>query len=115
MQDVIDESRKIVVDRDGSLVLAERCVAQKSLIDGGEQERSVGKELLSMLAREDRRRAGESDDQVWLGAIGERGSDVVDDRLLGRADESGRADDDLNDIHGLPMRWSRSTRKLPVK
>ena len=100
LQDVIDESRKIVRDRDGGLVLAKRRVAKKSLIDRREQERCVGKEFLSMLAREDRRRAGDSHDELRLGTIGERGSDVVDDRLFGRADKSCRADDDLNDVHG---------------
>ena len=49
--------RIIVDDRDGGLVLAKWRVAQKSLIDGREQERRVGKELLSILAREYRRRA----------------------------------------------------------
>ena len=53
-----------------------------------------------MLAREDRRRAGDSHDELWLGTIGERGSDVVDDRLFRRADKSCRTDDDLNDVHG---------------
>ena len=67
LQDVIDESRKIVGDRDGSLVLSKRRVAKKSSIDRREQQRRVGKELLSMLAREDRRRAGDSHNQVWLG------------------------------------------------
>ena len=31
-----------------------------------------------------------------------RRMDVIDDRLLGRADEPLRAHDDLNDIHRLP-------------
>ena len=70
------------------------------LIDGREQERRVGKELLSMLAREDRRRAGDRHNQVRLGTIGEGGSDVVDDRLFRRADKPCRTDDDLNDVHG---------------
>ena len=102
LQDVIDQPRKIVGDRDGGLVLAKRRVAQKSLIDGREQERRVGKELLAILAREDRRGAGDRHDEVRLGTIGEGGSDVVDDRLFGRADKPGRADDDLDDVHGCP-------------
>ncbi len=98
-QGVIDESGKIVDDRNGSLVLAERCIAKKSLIDGRQQERDVGKKLLSMPAREDRRRAGDSDNEIWFGTIGERRADVVDDCLIRRADESCRSDDDLNDVH----------------
>ena len=99
LQDVIDEPRKVVGDRDGGLVLAKRRVAEKSLIDGREQERRVGKELLSILAREYRRRAGDSHDEVWLRTIGEGGSDVVDDRLFRRADKPCRTHDDLNDVH----------------
>ena len=71
------------------------------LIDGREQERRVGKELLSILAREDRGGAGDRDDQVRLGTIGEGGSDVVDDRLFWRADKPCRTHDDLDDVHGL--------------
>ena len=92
--------RKIVDDRDSGLVLAKRRVAEISLIDGREQERRVGKELLSILAREDRRGAGDRHDQVRLGTIGEGGSDVVDDRLFRRADKPCRAHDDLDDVHG---------------
>ena len=84
LQDVIDEPGKIVVDCDGGLVLAKRRVAQISLIDRCEQERCVGKEFLSILAREDRRRAADSHDELRLGAIDEDGSDVVDNRLFGR-------------------------------
>ena len=102
LQDVIDQSGKIVDDRDGGLVLAKRRVAKKSLIDGREQERRVGKELLSILAREYRRRTGDCHNQVRLGTIGEGGSDVVDDRLFGRADKPCRTHDDLNDVHGSP-------------
>ena len=91
---------KIVDDRDGGLVLAKRRVAQISLIDGREQERRVGKELLSILAREYRRGAGDSHDEVRLGTIGEGGTDVVDDRLFRRADKPCRTHDDLNDVHG---------------
>ena len=66
LQDLIDELREIVVDRDCGLVLPKGRVAQISLIDGGEQERRVGKELLPIFAREDRGGAGDRDDQVWL-------------------------------------------------
>ena len=100
LQDVVDESRKIVGDRDRGLVLAERRVAKKCLVDRREEERGVGKELRSMPPREDRRRAGDSHDELRLGTIGERRTDVLDDGPLGRADESCRADDDLNDVHG---------------
>src|SRR6478609_2315263 len=85
LQDVIDECRKIVDDSDGGLVLAKRRVSKKSLIDRREQERCVGKEFLSMLAREDRRRAGDTHNEFRLGTIGVRGSDVVDDLLFRRA------------------------------
>ena len=57
LQDLIDQPRRVVDDRDGGLVLAKWRVAQKSLIDGREQERRVGKELLSVLAREHCRRS----------------------------------------------------------
>ena len=73
MQDLIDDLRNVVVDRDGCLVFPEWRVAQESLIDGGEEERRVGKELLTILAREDRGGAGERDDQVGLGTGGVRG------------------------------------------
>ena len=71
-------------------------------IDGREQERRVGKELLSILAREYRRGAADCHDEVRLGTIGEGGSDEVDDRLFRRADEPCRAHDDLNDVDGCP-------------
>ena len=94
------DSRKVVDDRDGGLVVPKRRVAEIPLIDGREQERRVGKELLSILAREDRRGAGDRHDQVRLGTIGEDGSDVVDDRLFRRADKPCRTHDDLDDVHG---------------
>ena len=93
-------ARIVVDDRNGHFVLAQRRVAKKSLIDGREQERGVGKELLSILAREDRRRAGDRHDELRLGTIGEGGSDVVDDRLFGCADEPCWSNDDLDDVHG---------------
>ena len=57
LQDLIDELRDIVRDRDRGLVLAQRRVAQKPLIDSREQQRRLGKELLAIFAREDRGRA----------------------------------------------------------
>ncbi len=54
MQDVVDDSGKIVDDRDGSFILAQRRVAKISLVDSREQQRRVGKELLAIPAREDR-------------------------------------------------------------
>ena len=93
-------ARKVVVDRDGGLVVSKRRVAEIPLIDGREQERRVGKELLSILAREDRRRAADRHDQVRLGTIDEGGSDVVDDRLFRRADKPCRTHHDLDDVHG---------------
>ena len=74
---------------------------QISLIDGREQQRRVGKELLAIPARECRRRSGDRHDEVRLRTIGERGADVVDDRLFRRADEPCRTDDDLDDVHGF--------------
>ena len=100
MQDVVDDSRKIVDDRDGSFILAQRRVAKISLIDSREQQRRIGKELLAILAREDRRRAGNRQDEVRRGTIGESGADVIDGRLFGCAGEPCRTDDDLNDVHG---------------
>ena len=100
LQDVLDDARKIVGDRDRGLVLSKRSVTEIPLIDGREQERRVGKELLSILAREDRGGAADRHDQVRLGTIDEGGSDVVDDRLFGRADKPCRAHDDLDDVHG---------------
>jgi hypothetical protein len=100
LQDVLDESRKIVDGRDGGLVPAKRRPAKISLIHSREQERCVGKEFLSILAREDRRRAGDSYNELRLGTIEKSGSDVVDDRLFGRADKSGWTNDDLNNVHG---------------
>ena len=74
-------------------------VAQDTAFDGREHEGYVGKELLSILAREDRRRSSDRHDELGLGTIGEGGSDVVDNRLFGCADEPGRTDDDLDDVH----------------
>ena len=105
-------ARIIVDDSDGGFVVSERRIAEIPLIDGREQERRLGEELLPVLARENRRRAGDRNNQVRLGTIGERGSDVVDHRFFWRADKAGRTHDDLNDVHRAPARWSNSTRKL---
>ena len=100
LQDVLDDARIVVDDRDSGLVVPERGVIEIPLIDGREQDRRVGKELLSILAREDRGGAGDRDNQVRLGTIDEGGSDVVDHRLFWRADKPCRTHDDLNDVHG---------------
>ena len=102
LQDVVDEPGEIVGDRDGGLVLAKRRVLQISLIDGREQQRRVGKELLSIFAREYRRGTGDSHDKVRRGTIGVGGTDEVDDRLFRRADKPCRTHDDLNDVHRPP-------------
>ena len=49
LEDVIDESRKIVGGRDGGLVVPKRCLAQISVVDGREQERCVGKDSFRFL------------------------------------------------------------------
>ena len=54
-----------------------------------------------MLASEYSRGAADSHDEVWRRPIGVHGSDVVDDRLLGRGDKPSLAYDDLNDVHGF--------------
>ena len=86
LQDAIDGAWKVVDDGDSGLVLSKRGVTEIPLIDGREQQRRVGKELLSILAREYRGWAGDRDNQVRLWMIGEGGSDVVDHRLFRRAD-----------------------------
>ena len=77
-------------------------VAEASLIHRSEQERRLGEELPPMLAREYSRGAADGHDEVRGRTIGIDGSDVVDDGLVGRADEPRRAHDDLNDVHGFP-------------
>ncbi len=99
LQDVVDRLRKVVGDGDGGFILPKGRVAQDTAFDGREHERCVGKELLSILAREDRRGSSDRHDELWLGTVGEGGLDVVDDRLFGGADEPGRTDDDLDDVH----------------
>ena len=74
--------RIVVDDCDSGLVVPKRGVAEILLIDGREQERCVGKELLSILARECRGEAGDRYNQVRLGTIDVVGSDVVDHRLF---------------------------------
>ena len=94
-------TRGIVVDdRDSGLVVPEGGVTEIPLIDGREQDRRVGKELLPILAREDRGGAGDRDNQVRLGTIDEGGSDVVDHRLFWRADKPCWTHYDLDDVHG---------------
>ena len=51
LQDVVDEAREILPDRDRGLIVRKR-IAQKTLIDGREQQLRVGKQLLPILARE---------------------------------------------------------------
>jgi hypothetical protein len=102
LQNQIDDSRKIANDRDSGLVFSKRRVTQILLINRCQQERYVGKELLSIFARERRCGTSERDDEVRLGTIGERRSDVVDNRVFGRADKPCGANHDFNDIHGLP-------------
>src|SRR6186997_98087 len=100
LQDVVDESWKIVVDGDCGLVLAKWRAAEIPLIDGGEQEWRLWKKPLSMLAHEGRRGTGDTHDQVRPGAVCERGSDVVDDRRLRRRGKTRRPHDNLNDVDG---------------
>ena len=102
LQNQIDDSRKIANDRDSGLVVSKRRVTQILLINRCQQERYVGKELLSIFARERRCGTSERDDEVRLGTIGERRSDVVDNRFFGSADKPCRANHDFDDIHGLP-------------
>ena len=103
LQDVLDESREIVDGRNGGLVVAKRCTPQKSLIEGREQQRRVGKELLSILAREYRRGAGTATMRSGLGRSTIGGTNEVDHRLFGRADKPRRTHDHLNDVH-RPLR-----------
>ena len=100
LQDALDDARKVIDDRDRGLVVPERCVTEILLIHGREQDRRLGKELLPMLAREDRGGAGDRDDQVRFGTIDEGGSDVLDHRLFRRADKPGWTHHDLDDVHG---------------
>ncbi len=86
LQDVLDHERIVVDDRDSGLVVPKRGVTEILLIDGRQQRRRVGKELLSILAREDRGGAGDRDNQVRLGTIDEGRSDVVDHGLFRCAD-----------------------------
>ena len=101
LQDVIDQARKIVDDRDRGLVVRQGRVAQESLVHRSEQERCLGEKLAPILAREYSRRSAHRHDEVRGRTIGVDRSDVVDDRLVRRADEPCGSDDDLNDVHGL--------------
>ena len=100
LQDVLDDARKVIDDSDSGFVVPERCVTEILLIDGREQDRRLGKELLPILAREDRGGPGDRDNQIRFGTIDERGSNVVDHRLFWRADKPCRTHDDLNHVHG---------------
>ena len=101
LENGLDGARKLVVDRDSGFVVSKRSVIEKPSIDGREQDRRVGKELLSIFAREDRGRAGDRDDQVRLRTVNEGGSDVVDHRLFWRADKPCWPHHDLHDVHRL--------------
>ncbi len=101
LENVINESRKIVGARDGGLVFPKRCGAQIALVEGREQKRGIGKELLSVLAREDRAGATHRNDEVRLRTIGEGGDDEVDDRPFRRTHGSYRPHDDLHEVHRL--------------
>ena len=104
LQDVVDQARKVVDDRDRGLVVAEGRVTQVSLVHRSEQERCLGEELAPMLARECSCRAADGHDEVRGRTIGVDGSDVVDDGLLGtrRRTPSGRR---------RPERRSRACRR----
>ena len=99
LQDVVNELGEVVDDRDGGLFLTERRILQKLLIDGCEQEGRVGEELLSIFPCEYGRGSSDSHDEVRLGAIGEGGTDEVDDRLFRRDDKPCWSHDDLDDVH----------------
>jgi hypothetical protein len=100
LQHVIEDSRIVVDDRDSGFVVSKWSVIEPQLIDGREQERRVGKELLSILAREYRRRASDRHDQIRLGAIDENGSDIVDEHMFSRADRPCGTQHDLDDVDG---------------
>jgi len=109
---------KFVDDRDGGLVLAKGRVLQISLIDGREQQRRVGKELLSIFAREYRRGTRNSHDEVRRGMIGVVGTDEGDERLFRWADGPCPTHDDLNDIQwpaGTPVGRAPEFRPTPVR
>ena len=69
LQDVLDDARKVIDDSDSGFVVPERCVTEILLIDGREQDRRLGKELLAILAREDRGGPGDRDNQIRLGRL----------------------------------------------
>ncbi|MGZ5083813.1 MAG: hypothetical protein ACXWBZ_10615, partial [Usitatibacter sp.] len=100
-QNVVDQARKVVDDRDRSLVLAKGRAAEVSLIHRGEEERRPREKLPPIPAREYRRGARGGHDEVRR-MIDVHGSDVVDEGSVGRADKPRRAHDDLDDVHGLP-------------
>src|SRR5205085_4072621 len=85
LQDRLDEQREIVERWNGGLVVAQRRVEQESLIDRGEEQWRVGKQLLAKRPDEYCRGASDRDDQVRLRAIGVNGQNVVKHRLCGCA------------------------------
>ena len=95
-------SRKVVGDRDSGLVVSKRRVREISLIDGREQERRVGEELLSILAREYRAGPATVTIRSGLGRFGESGLGCSRRAACSDAptDPVG-AHDDLDDVHGL--------------
>jgi hypothetical protein len=101
LENGFDGARKLVVDRDRGFLVSQRSVIEKASIDGCEQDWRVGKELLSISAREDRGRPGDRDDEVRLRTVKEGGSDVVDDHLFGRADKPCGPHHDLHDVDRL--------------
>ena len=101
LEDGLEGARKLVVDRDCGLLVSKRSVSEKPPIDGREQDRRVGKELLSISAREGRGRAGDRDDQIRLRTVKEGGSDVVDHHVFWRADKACWPHHDLHDVHSL--------------
>ena len=102
LQNVIDQFRKVVDGRDSGFVVPQGRVAQESLIDRRQQERRLGKDLRSMLARKRRRRTSHRHDEVGGGAVGERGADIVDESLFRCGDKPCRTDDELDDGNWSP-------------
>src|SRR5688572_32152384 len=86
LQDAIDDTRIVGDDRDSGLVLTKRGVTEIPLIDTREQERRAWKELLPMLAREDRGWAADRHDQVRFGSIDDGGLVVADRCRFRRGD-----------------------------
>src|SRR5213078_2226577 len=102
LQDVVDQSRKIVDDGDRGLVVGEWRVTQVSLVYGSEQQRSLREKLAPVLTHECSCRPADAHHQVRGRTIGVKGSDVVDRRLVGSADKSRGPDDHWNDVDRFP-------------